>query len=218
MGFFDNWKKNRLEKARQREEQRAALAAKREKEARSTAILLAINTRIANSALRETERERSRNLSAHYQDQVIRQIAGKAQALLLATTDMIGGGRLTSQFLIVPHGGTGEPGDFAIFTVYVSSVIKNCAELLEASRSRRDNSLEGKDGAISVSHEEIQTGMDTTLATSLTRAEWIMSERKRDLPDHLDRLLISAINHNGLRLAGPIATKALAGLKSRSSI
>ena len=218
MGFFDNWKKNREEKARLREEQAAALAKKREEDAKNTAILLAVNTRIANSALRETERERTSKLSSHYHDEVVRRIGALAHTMLRATTDMIGGGQLTRQFLAKPYGGTGEPGDSAIFIVYVSSVIKNCGELLEASRARKANSLEGKDGAITVSHDEIVTGMDTTLAASLTRAEWFLSDRKDPIGDYMSGLLVSAVNHQGLRFAGPIAKKALESLKSRCSI
>jgi hypothetical protein len=218
VGFFDNWKKKREEKARVREEQAAAWAKKREADARTTAILLALNTRIANSALRETERERTRELSSHYHDQMIRQIAGKAQTLLRATTDMIDGGQLTRQFLATPYGGTGEPGDFAIFCVYVSSVIKTCGDVLVTSRNRKTDSIEGKDGTITVSHEEIVTGIDTTLATSLERARWMLSDRRDLLGDYLSRLLLSAVNHQGLRFGGPIATKALERLKSSCSL
>ena len=218
MGFFDNWKKKREEKARARKEQAAAWEKKREEDARSTAILLALNTRLANFALRETERERTRELSSHYHDQMIRQIAGKAQTLLRATTDMIGGGQLTRQFLATPYGGTGEPGDFVIFCVYVSSVIKTCGDVLETSRNRKTDSIEGKDGTITVSHEEIVTGIDTTLATSLERARWMLSDRKDLLGDYLSRLLLSAVNHQGLRFGGPIATKALERLRSSCSL
>lgn len=218
MGFFDNWKKNRAEKARAREEQASALAKQREEEAKNTAILLALNTRLANSSLRETERERTRNLSSHYHDEVIRRIGALAHSLLRATTDMIDGSQLTRQFLATPYGGTGEAGDFAIFCVYVTNVIKTSAELLEASRNRKANPLEGKDGAITLSHQEIVTGVDTTLASSLTRAEWLLSERRDLLGDYLDGMLVSAVNHQGLRFAGPIATKALERLKSRCSI
>jgi hypothetical protein len=213
MGFFDNWKKKREEKARLREEQAAALAKKREEDAKNTAILLAVNIRITNSSLRDTERERTRQLSSHYHDEVIRRIGALAQAMMRATTD-IGSSQLTRQFLATPYGGTGEPGDFAIFCVYVSSVIKNCGELLEASRNRKANPLEGKDGAITVSHQEIVTGMDTTLAVSLMRAEWMLSERRDLLGDHIGGLLVSAVNHQGLRFAGPIASKALERLRS----
>ena len=218
MGFFDNWKKNRAEKARLREEQAAAWAKKREEDEKNSAIALAVNIRIANSALRDTERERTRQLSSHYHDEVIRRIGALGQTMMRATTDMIGGSQLTRQFLATPYGGTGEPGDFAIFCVYVSSVIKNCAELLEALRTRKFNSLEGKDGTITVSHEEIVTGMDTTLAASLMRAEWLLSKRKEVVGDYLTGLLVSAVNHQGLRFAGPIAKKALESLKSRCSI
>jgi hypothetical protein len=218
VGFLDNWKKNREEKARAREERAAALAKKREEDARSTAILLALNTRIANTALRETERERTRELSSHYHDQMIRQIGGKAQLLLRATTDMIGGSQLTRQFLATPYGGTGEPGDYAIFCIYVSSVIKYCGEVLEASRDRKVNSFEGKDGTITVSHAEIVTGLDTTLASSLERARWMLSDRKDLLGDYLSRVLVSAVKHQGLRFGGPIATKALERLKSSCSL
>ena len=218
MGFFDNWKKNREEKARLREEQAAAWAKKREEDEKNSAIALAVNIRIANAALRDTERERTRQLSSHYHDEVIRRIGALGQTMMRATTDMIGGSQLTRQFLTTPYGGTGEPGDFAIFCVYVSSVIKSCAELLEALRTQKFQSLEGKDGAITVSHEEIVTGMDTTLAASLTRAEWLLSERKELVGDYISGLLVSAVNHQGLRFAGPIAKKALERLKSRCSI
>ncbi len=218
MGFFDNWKKNRKEKARLRQEQADAWAKKREEDAKNTAILLAVNTRIANSALRDTERERTRQLSSHYHDEVIRRIGALGQTMMRATTDMIGGSQLTRQFLGTPYRGTGEPGDFAIFCVYVSSVIKNCATLLEASRTTKANSLEGKDGTITVSHQEIVTGIDTTLASSLTRAEWLLSERKELVGDYIGGLLISAVNQPGLRFAGPIAKKALERLKASCSI
>lgn len=219
MGLFDNWRKKREERARERELLQAELAIKREKEERARTVLLNLNVEIANAALRETEKERTRELSPHYHDQMVRRINAIARTMFLASTDMINGPQLTRQLLASHLGGTGEPGDFAIFCIYVAAVIKKCADVLATSHREGKYSMKSQEGgSISASHDEIVTALDTTLASSLRRAEEILTDWKNDPGDYLRRVLVSAINRYGHEFAGPIATKAMTNLKSNSSL
>jgi hypothetical protein len=217
MGFFENWKKKREEQARKREELQAELEVKREKDKRSQEVLLNLNVEITNAALRETERERTKELSSHYQDQMVRRVNAIARTMFLATTDMIGGARIKSQLLASHLGGTGEPGDFAIFCIYVAAVIKKCADILATSHREGKYSIKSPQGPISASHGEIVTALDTTLASSLRRVEEILSDRHNDPGDYLRRVLVSAVNQYGHEYAGPIAAKAFTNLKANSS-
>lgn len=218
MGFLENWKKKREERAREREELQAELAVKRENEKRSLAVLLNLNVEIANAALRETERERTRELSSHYQDQMVSRVNAIARTMFLASTDMIDGARLKTQLLASHLGGTGEPGDFAIFCIYVAAVIKKCADVLATSYRDGKYSIKSPQGPISPPHDEIVTALDTTLASSLRRAEEILSDRNNDPGDYLRRVLVSAVNQYGHQFAGPIATTALTNLKTNPSL
>ena len=218
MGFFENRKHKREERAREREALQAELAIKREKENSARAVLLNLNVEIANAALRETERERTRELSSHYQDQMVRRVAAIARTMFLSTTDMIDGARFRSQLRMSHLGGTGEPGDFAIFCIYVAAVIKKCADVLATSHREGKYSIKTPEGSISPPHHDIVTAVDTTLATSLRRAEEILSDWKDDPGDYLRRVLVSAINTYGHEFAGPIATKAMVNLKTNQHI
>lgn len=218
MGFLDNWKKKREQRASEREALQIELAVKRKSEKRDQAILLNLNVEITNAALRQTQQERTRELSSHYHDQMVRRLNAIGRTMFLATTDMIGGARLKSQLLASHLGGTGEPGDFAIFCIYVAAMIKKCADVLATSHREGRYSIKTSEGTISALHYEIATGLDTTLATSLRRAEEILSDRGNDPGDYLRRVLLSAINSYGHEFAGPIAAKAMVNLKTNQYI
>ena len=218
MGFFENWKKKREERERVREELEAELAVKREKEQRASTVLINLNVELANAALRETERERTRELSSHYQDQMVSRINVIAHTMFLASTDMIDGARLKNQLLASHLGGTGEPGDFAIFCIYLAAIIRKSADVLATSFRDGKYSMKSPHGPISPPHAEIVTALDTTLASSLRRAEEILSDRRNDPGDYLRSVLISAINQYGHQFAGPIATKAMANLKTNPAV
>lgn len=218
MGFLENWKKRREEKAREREELEAQLAVKRENEKRSLAVLINLNVELTNAALRETERERTRGLSSHYRDQMVSRINAIARTMFLASTDMIDGARLKTQLIASHLGGTGEPGDFAIFCIYLAALIKKSADVLATSFRDGKYSMKSPDGSIAPPHAEIVAALDTTLASSLRRAEEILSDRRNDPGDYLRGVLVSAVNQYGHQFAGPIATKAMANLKTNPSI
>jgi hypothetical protein len=219
MGFVENWKKKREQKAREREELEVQQAENREKRRRSQEVLLNLNVEITNAALRETERECCRNLSSHHQSQINRTLAAKARALFLVTTDMIGGARVVNQFLAPHLGGTGEIGDFPILCVYVGAVIKKCADVLATSHREGKYSIKSSAaGIVSASHQEIVVALDTTLASSLRRAEELLSDWKNDPGDYLRRVLVSAVNQYGHDFAGSIATKAMVNLKTNQHI